>query len=154
MTVIAGALADLPADTPFDTKQWAEGFLADKAAGLRPDQLATLAQRVAATLNPDGTFSEVDRARKRGVVIGRQHTDGMSPISGWLTPELRASLDAVLGGLGAPGMCNPEDQAPRVDGDPDPQVAGRDGRSTAQRNHDAVLAMCRPIRTAQPAEEQ
>ena len=54
VTVIAGALADLPADIPFDTKQWAEGFLADKAAGLRPDQLATLAQRVAATLNPDG----------------------------------------------------------------------------------------------------
>ena len=141
--VIAGTLAELPADTPFDKRQWAESFLADKAAQLRPDQLAKVAQRLAATINPDGNFSDVDRARKRGVVIGRQHTDGMSPITGWLNPELRASLDAVLGKLAAPGMCNPEDQAPRVDDDPDPEVAGRDGRSTAQRNHDALLAMCR-----------
>jgi len=143
--VIAGCLADLPAEVPFDKKQWAEQFLADKAAQLRPDQLAKVARRLAATLNPDGNFSDVDRARKRGVVIGRQHTDGMSPISGWLNPELRASLDAVLGKLAAPGMCNPEDQSPRVDGDPDPEVAGRDRRSTPQRNHDALLAMCRSI---------
>ncbi len=146
--VIAGCLAELPADTPFDTKQWAETFLADKAVELRPDQLATLAQRVAATLNPDGTFTDVDRARKRGIVIGRQHRDGMSPISGWLTPELRASLDAVLGKLAAPGMCNPADQSPRLDGDPDPQVAGRDARSTPQRTHDAILAMSRAILTS------
>ena len=104
-----------------------------------------MAQRLAATINPDGNFSDVDRARKRGVVIGRQHTDGMSPITGWLNPELRASLDAVLGKLAAPGMCNPEDQSPRVDGDPDPEVAGRDRRTTAQRTHDALLAMCRSI---------
>ena len=122
--VIAGTLAELPADTPFDKRQWAESFLADKAAQLRPDQLAKVAQRLAATINPDGNFSDVDRARKRGVVIGRQHTDGMSPITGWLNPELRASLDAVLGKLAAPGMCNPEDQAPRVDDDPDPEIAG------------------------------
>ena len=32
-----------------------------------------------------------------------------------------------------------------MDGDPDPEVAGRDGRTTAQRNHDALLAMCRSI---------
>lgn len=145
VTVIAGCLADLPAETPFDKRQWAEQFLADKAAQLRPDQLATVAHRLAATLNPDGNFSDVDRARKRGVVIGRQHTDGMSPITGWLNPELRASLDAVLGKLAAPGMCNPEDHSPRVDGDPDPEVAGRDRRTTPQRTHDALLAMCRSI---------
>ena len=146
--VIAGCLADLPASTPFDKKQWAESFLSDKAVQLRPDQLAKVAQRVAATINPDGTFSDVDRARKRGIVIGRQHTDGMSPISGWLSPELRASLDAVLGKLAAPGICNPEDQSPRVNGEPDPDVAGRDQRSTPQRNHDALLAMCRSILTS------
>ena len=55
-------------------------------------------------------------------MIGRQHTDGMSPMR-VAHPELRASLEAVFGKLAAPGMCNPEDQAPQVDGDPDPQVA-------------------------------
>lgn len=148
LAVIVRTLAALPADLPFDKKQWAEQFLGVKAAELRPDQLNKVGQRVLALLNPDGNFSDVDRARKRGVVIGRQHADGMSPISGWLNPELRASLDAVLGKLAAPGMCNPEDQSPRVDGDPDPQFATGDRRSTPQRHHDAVLAMCRSVLAA------
>jgi hypothetical protein len=64
----------------------------------------------------------------------------MSPIRGWLTPEARAGLDAVLAKLAAPGMCNPEDDAPTVDGAPAEESVQRDTRSTAQRNHDGLNA--------------
>ncbi len=42
----------------------------------------------------------------------------MSPLRGWLTPELRASLEAVLAKLAAPGMANPDDKMPAVDEEP------------------------------------
>ena len=47
-------------------------------------------------LNPDGDFTDEHRARRRGISIGAQGRDGMSAITGWLDPELRAGLDAVL----------------------------------------------------------
>src|SRR5271154_665302 len=56
-----------------------------------------------------GDFTEPDRARRRGITLGRQDIDGMSPITGYLTPEARATLDAVLAKLAAPGMCNSAD---------------------------------------------
>ncbi|TDZ83118.1 hypothetical protein DE4585_01913 [Mycobacteroides salmoniphilum] len=96
-----------------------------------------------ALLNPDGEFSDVDRARRRGISIGQQGFDGMSPISGLLDPETRAYLDAVFSKLAAPGMCNPNDQTPMVDGEPAPEAAERDSRSSAQRNHDALRTCLR-----------
>ena len=47
-----------------------------------------------------------------GITIGRQGRDGMSKITGWLDPQLRAGLDAVLAKLAAPGMCNPARRNP------------------------------------------
>jgi hypothetical protein len=67
----------------------------------------------------------------------------MSQLRGWLTPEARATLEAVLAKLGAPGMCNPDDQAPCVDGSPTEQAIERDARSAGQRDHDALNAALR-----------
>ncbi|TEA02090.1 hypothetical protein CCUG60884_03219 [Mycobacteroides salmoniphilum] len=72
----------------------------------------------------------------------------MSPISGLLDPETRAYLDAVFAKLAAPGMCNPTDQSPLVDGEPDPEAAERDRRSSAQRNHDALRTCLRATLTS------
>ena len=49
---------------------------------------------------------------------GNQQADGMSDLRGCITPELRASLEAVLAKLAAPGMCNPHDDTACVDGIP------------------------------------
>jgi hypothetical protein len=87
----------------------------------------------------------VDRARRRGLSIGKQDIDGMSPITGYLTPEARATLDAVLAKLAAPGMCNPDDEAPCVDGPPPEHAVGGDSRTCAQRNHDALNAGLRAL---------
>ena len=50
----------------------------------------------------------------------------MSPIRGNLDPEARATFDAVLAKLAAPGMCNPEDETPCVDGQPSEEAIQRD----------------------------
>ena len=58
----------------------AEVFLAGQAALLRPDQLGKLAAQLAVQLNPDGVFSDADRAHKRGFTwCGSQSPDGMRP---------------------------------------------------------------------------
>ncbi|MXI80155.1 DUF222 domain-containing protein, partial [Mycobacterium tuberculosis] len=38
-----------------------------------------------------GNFSDQERARKRGITMGKQEFDGMSRISGLLTPPMRCS---------------------------------------------------------------
>ena len=40
-------------------------------------------------------------------------------------------------------MCNPDDETPCVDGEPDQDTVRRDTRSQGQRNHDALKAMGR-----------
>ena len=69
----------------------------------------------------------------------------MSDIRGWLDPEARAALDAVLAKWAAPGMCIPDDENPCVDGDASVEAVTSDGRSTGQRNHDALKALCRAM---------
>ncbi|WAC93649.1 HNH endonuclease signature motif containing protein [Mycobacterium sp. Aquia_213] len=125
------------------TRECAEKDLAEHATQYRPDQVAKLANRLADCLNPDGNYTDNDRARRRGLILGNQGIDGMSPLRGWLTPEARATLEAVLAKLAAPGMCNPEDDTPVVDGPP--ADARRDIRSTAQRNHDGLNAALRAL---------
>jgi Domain of unknown function (DUF222) len=145
VTVIRGFFRRLPDGVDLFTRQSAEADLANKATQYRPDELAKYALVLMDCLNPDGNFSDEDRARRRGIVVGRQEFDGMSRISGYLNPEMRATVDAVLAKLAAPGMCNSDDEAPVVDGDPCEDTRRRDTRSQAQRNHDGLLAGLRGL---------
>jgi Domain of unknown function (DUF222) len=143
--VIRNFFAHLPAEVDALTREAAEADLADKAGGYRPDEVAKYAQRIMDWLNPDGEFSDQQRSRKRGITLGAQECDGMSRISGVVTPELRAAIEAMLAKLAAPGACNPEDENPVVDEAPDEAAMRRDSRSTAQRNHDGFLAGLRGL---------
>ena len=143
--VIRSFFAHVPAEVDSSTRETAEADLADKATGYRPDELAKYAQRIMDWLNPDGEFSDEERARKRGITIGKQEFDGMSRITGLVTPELRAAVEAMLAKLAAPGVCNPDDEAPVVDEEPSADAVRRDTRSQAQRNHDGVLAGLRGL---------
>ena len=98
------------------------------------------ADRLAFLLDQDGQLTDGDRARRRYLSVDKQGPDGMSDIRGRLDPEARAALDAVFAKWAAPGMCNPDDEAAQVDGDPSPESAVGDCRSTGQRNHDALKA--------------
>jgi Domain of unknown function (DUF222) len=137
VAVIRRFYHQLPGWVDAATRQRAEAHLARLGSQFRPDQLSGLADKLADCLNPDGTFTDDDRARRRGLTLGKQEADGMSPLRGWLNPEARATLEAVLAKLAAPGMSNPTDDTPCVDGTPTQLAIDRDTRSPAQRNHDA-----------------
>lgn len=126
--IITAAIGQLPHSIDDETAALAERTLVAQAQGLRPSELSKVADRLTAYLDPDGRLSDDrDRAARRALTIGRQRADGMSAITGLLDPATRALVDAVFSTLARP--------AP--DGDtPDP-------RSAAQRNHDALTALCR-----------
>ena len=87
LRVIQTFCRDLPMDTPVDTLERAERFLAQQATKLRHDQLEKVANRCAVLINPDGKFSENDRARHRGFTWCAQRPDGMS------ATELHGGID-------------------------------------------------------------
>ena len=135
---------DLPVDIATAEVEKAEAFLVEKAAELRPDQLEKVADRLSITINPDGKFSDTDRALRRGFTwSGAQRPDGMSVAKLVATPELRALLDAWSAKFAAPGMCNPDDQTPTITGQPSQHAIDGDARVTAQRQHDALVALVR-----------
>ncbi|APE14267.1 HNH endonuclease signature motif containing protein [Mycolicibacterium pallens] len=142
LRVIQKFFRDLPEHVPSVDIENAERMLAQKAAVLRPDQLEKVALRLALHLNPDGKFSDEDRARKRGFVwCGGQQVDGMSVGRLIADPELRSMLDAWFTKFAAPGVYNPADQTPTLT--PTDEVAERDRRSHGQRQHDALTALVR-----------
>ena len=104
--------------------------------------VAAIGNRIFDCLNPDGNFSDEDRARRRGLVLGAQGVDGMSRLTGWLDPEARAYLEALTAAV-RPGRHLPD--TPETPGPPEapeaPEVATadqRDTRTPAQRCHDAL----------------
>jgi hypothetical protein len=143
--VIRTFLHRLPSCVDFETRDKAEEHLAKLATQFRPEQVARLADRLTDCLNPDGEFSDEDRARRRGLTLTKQDLDGMSRLCGWVTPELRAGLEAIWAKLAAPGISNPEDHTPVVDEPASEQAIQRDTRTAAQRNHDGLNAALRAV---------
>ncbi len=142
--VIAKFHNELPVWVDVDTRAAADRQLAELGAGLTPNELKKAADRLAAMINQDGPEpTDAHRARRRGVQLGEQQADGMSRLTGWVTPEFRAHYEAIQAKLAAPGMCNPDDHTPCVEGEPDAEQTRSDSRSSAQRNHDAWLAVGR-----------
>ncbi|MEB3033282.1 13E12 repeat family protein [[Mycobacterium] nativiensis] len=122
---VCQAVDVLPASVaPAEVAQ-AEATLVEHAARVDAGVVAKLGQRIADHLNPDGLFSDEDRARRRGLTLGRQGPDGMSKLSGLLDPQARAYFEAVAAAV-RPGHRQPDG------------AAGPDERSCAQRNHDAL----------------
>ncbi|MBY4571947.1 HNH endonuclease, partial [Gordonia sihwensis] len=149
--VISGVLAKVPGCISPEVKARAEAELADAAAGLNPDDLGKVGDRLLAHLDPDGQESDhVDRQRQRGITILPQDRQLMSKVRGAMTPELRAKFEVILTAWAAPGMNNPTDpdsptgtiDAESIDAEALAAARGRDLRSAAQRTHDALLALC------------
>ena len=146
VAVIRGFMEHLPPNVDPGTRAAAESQLSGLAGGLTPDGLRKAARQLIGYLDQDGTLDdEREHARKRGLTIGRQELDGMSRITGWIDPELRATLDAIFAKLAAPGYCNPDDDEPCVDGVPSQEQITNDSRSVAQRTHDALQTVCRAM---------
>ncbi|WP_238072099.1 DUF222 domain-containing protein [Rhodococcus zopfii] len=92
-------------------------------------------------MNPDGDAPDEKESRRRGLRIGKQGVDLMTPISGLLDPETRALLEPVLAKLARPGMNNPDDpdspledvESESLDRDALAKAAARDTRTAAPR---------------------
>ncbi|MGC1150965.1 13E12 repeat family protein [Mycobacterium sp.] len=113
--------------SPADTAA-AERTLVEHAAKVDAGVMAKLGQRIADYLNPDGLFSDEDRARRRGLHLGQQGPDGMSRLTGLLDPQARAYFEAIEAAV-RPGRHRPDN---------DRDAEARDDRSPAQRCHDAL----------------
>ena len=112
--------------SPTDVTE-AERTLVRHATKLDAGVVTKLGQRIADYLNPDGLFTDEDRARRRGLRLGPQGPDGMSRLSGLLDPEARAYFEAIEAAV-RPGRHQPEGAQPEE----------RDQRTPAQRCHDAL----------------
>jgi hypothetical protein len=119
----------LPARVPPIEVTTVERKLVEQATKVDAGIVVKLGQRIADYLNPDGLFSDDDRARRRGLHLGPQGPDGMSRLSGLLDPEARAYFEAIEAAV-RPGRHLPDDK--------DRESEARDDRTPAQRCHDAL----------------
>jgi hypothetical protein len=122
---VCRALDGLPAAVSAADKEKAERTLVRHAKEQDAQFVSAIGAVIADCLNPDGNFTDEDRARRRGLMLGRQGQDGMSRLTGWLDPETRSYLEAVTAVV-RPGRHQPDG------------VVQRDRRSPEQRCHDAV----------------
>ncbi|MFE3444848.1 DUF222 domain-containing protein [Nocardia sp. NPDC059180] len=107
---ITTVLNRVPRGASADDRAAAEEVLTEFARSGSPDDIGKVGDKILAYLDPDGHLTtDHDRARMRGITIGRQRPDGMSPIRGDIDPVLRALLDPLLAKYARPGMCNPDD---------------------------------------------
>jgi hypothetical protein len=128
---VCAALDMLPNVVPAAEEDKAEKVLVGRARTQDAPFVAAVGRKIADALNPDGLFDDRDRARRRGLTLGRQGIDGMSRLCGYLDPEGRAYLEA-LGAAVRPGHHLPGHDGTVVD-------AARDTRSPYQRMHDAAV---------------
>lgn len=125
--VITTAMDKLPSCVSVTERADVEASLVREAAKSDAEIVRAAAIRIDEIFNPDGDFDEIDRARRRGVVMGRQGRDGMSRISGYLDPEARAYVEAAAAAV-RPGRHLPDGAVEER----------RDDRSASQRCHDGI----------------
>ncbi|MGZ8812873.1 MAG: HNH endonuclease signature motif containing protein [Mycobacterium sp.] len=141
---IRDTMARIPTFVDTPTREQIETDLVRLATGVGPTELKKAADRVLFLLDQDGPEpDDTERARKRGLHFGPQGRDGMVPAKGYLTPEAWAIYEAIFAKTAAPGMCNPDDDHPCLNGTPSQEQIDNDHRTLAQRQHDALIALGR-----------
>ncbi|WP_272946104.1 DUF222 domain-containing protein [Mycobacterium lepromatosis] len=101
--------------------------------------MTRLADRLADYPNPDSTYSNNDRARRRELTLGNQEANGMSALRGVITLELHATLEAALAKLATIGMCNPA-----MDGPPSKQDIDKDTETPRSAIMMGSIPRCTP----------
>jgi hypothetical protein len=122
--VIVDAIDELPAQVQAEHGAGIEERLVADARAFDPAQLCRLARRIVAIIDPDGTLADDRHHERRRDATLSHNRDGSGELRAHLTPTALAVWEAVLDPLAAP---QPNDET------------GRDGRTPAQRRHDALL---------------
>lgn len=95
LKAICTALDRLPANVSVTDRDDVQASLVRQAVKGDADIVTAVGRRIDEIFNPDGHFSEEDRARRRGLRLGPQDCDGMSRLSGWIDPETRCYVEAI-----------------------------------------------------------
>jgi hypothetical protein len=127
LRVIGHAIDVLPSCVSTTDRDDVERSLVREAVKNDADIVKALARRIDEIFNPDGDYDEADRARRRGLLLGQQGSDGMSRLAGYIDPETRAYLEAVTAAV-RPGRHLPDGTMAELP----------DDRSGAQRRHDGL----------------
>ncbi|BBX17681.1 hypothetical protein MDUV_25410 [Mycolicibacterium duvalii] len=144
--VIRKAINKLPGFVDTTTREKFELDLVRNAVGAGPKELQDAAALTLFLLDQDGPEpDDTERARKRGVSMGKQRDDGTTSVTAEWTPEARAVWEVIFAKYAAPGMCNPDDPQPCTSGTPTQAQIDNDHRSLAQRQHDAMVAAGRIV---------
>lgn len=120
------AVRELPATEHAELSRILDKHIADLVDKIRVDDLNQLPNRLRAMLGVDDPYTDEDRARKRSLKIGAQGPDGMSRLSGVITPSFAAVLKRLQADHARPGGLLEE--------------GAEDQRNPEQRFHDAVEA--------------
>lgn len=127
ITTITKALDHLPAKATTTDHERAEHLLVANAQRQDAPFVAAVGRAIAdAIAERLGQYSDTDRARRRTLTLGPQQLDGMSRLSGYLDPETRAYLEAIIAAV-RPGHHLP-----------DAETDAPDLRTEGQRAHDAL----------------
>jgi hypothetical protein len=144
--VLREAMGRIPFAIDALTRSQIEADLVRTALGVGPKELKDDAERRLFLLDQDGPMpDDAERARRRGVSTSPQGVGGMVALKATLTPQAWAILEAIFAKWAAPGMCNPDDEAPCVSGTPSQARIDGDHRSLAQRQHDALAEVGRSV---------
>lgn len=127
LKAIRTALDRLPANVSVTDRDDVQASLVRQAVKGDADIVTAVGRRIDEIFNPDGHFSEEDRARRRGLRLGPQDCDGMSWLSGWIDPETRCYVEAISAAV-RPGRHLADGTVEAVP----------DERSGAQRCHDGI----------------
>lgn len=135
------AVRELPATEHAELSKLLDKHIADLVDKIRVDDLNQLPNRLQAMLGIDDPYTDEDRARKRSLKISVQGPDGMSRLTGVITPSFAAVLKRLQSDHARPGGLLEE--------------GADDQRNPGQRFHDAVEAAVnggfQPGGTLQPA---
>ncbi|GAS96950.1 protein of unknown function [Mycolicibacterium canariasense] len=142
--VLRDVIDRLPGFVDTTTREQFEIDLVRIATGVGPKELKDTAELRLFLLDQDGPVPEdAERERKRGLTMGKQGRDAMTPASANFTPEATAVFEVLFARFAAPGMCNPADDEPCTSGTPTQAQIDNDHRTPAQRRHDALIAIGR-----------
>ncbi len=112
VAVIRSFFHRIPDFVDIEARAKAEAHLAALARSTAPMSWPSWPTNSPTASTPTATSPTSTAPNDAASSSANQDIDGMSPISGWLNPEARATIDAVFAKLAAPGMCNPADESP------------------------------------------
>jgi hypothetical protein len=144
LRVITDVIDKIPSAVRAEWAESVETSMVTHAAEHDPVTLAKIGRRLIELLDPDGTLSDdADRARRRELTL-LIHPDGTGTLRGATDAHLTELLAVVFDSLASPKHPHTAAADTTAVADADP-ASSSDTRTPAQRRHDALVDVLRPV---------